>query len=255
MTLSIKTDAGAMSLLRSINSSRSMMFRSLERLSSGLRINRASDGPADLVISEKLRTQIASLNQEIENISANIGRYQYASSSAGQLRSKLTELRTLALGAANEGGNDEAGQAAYEAAAVATTASYNHLIDAAEYNGTNVLDGSQGALADVSKLNDIDLSSPEAAVESLAAIDAAIAGVDQVVVELGATQKNQLESQRASLEVTKSNLISAESNIRDADYALEFTNFIAESFKRRASVFLLAHSNINASTVLTLFGH
>lgn len=254
MAISIWSDIGMMSLLRSINTSRSSMFLSLERLSSGLRINRASDGPADLVISEKLRSQIASLNQEIENISANIGRYQYTSSSVGQLRSKLTELRTLAVGAANEGGNSDAAQAAYEAAAVSIRAGYNHLIDSAEYNGSNLLDGSQGSLADVSKLDNIDLRSAEAAVDSMAVIDAAIAEVDQVQVELGATQKNSLESERASLEVTKSNLISAESNLRDADYALEYTNFIAQSFKLKASMFLLAHSYISANTVLTLFG-
>ena len=74
MTININIDLGAMSLLRGINGSRTSMFRSLERLSSGVRINHASDGPADLVISEQLRSQIASLNQEIENVSANINR-------------------------------------------------------------------------------------------------------------------------------------------------------------------------------------
>ncbi|MBU8932917.1 MAG: flagellin [candidate division Zixibacteria bacterium] len=254
MAFSINTNLGAMSLFQGISKSRSKMFQSLERLSSGIRINRASDGPADLVISEQLRSQIAGLNQEIENVSANINRYQYASSSVGQLRSKLTELRTLAIGAANEGGNSDAAQAAYEAAAVATTAGYNHAINTAEYNGKNILDGSEGSLAAVSTLDDIDLSTAEAAEDSIAMIDAAIAEVDQVQVSLGAIQANDLESRRASLEVTKSNLISAESNLRDADYAAEYTNFIAESFKLKASVMLLAHSNIGASSVLKLFG-
>ncbi|RKX27979.1 MAG: hypothetical protein DRP47_05520 [Candidatus Zixiibacteriota bacterium] len=253
MSLSINVNLGGMSLIRSINSSRNKMFISLERLSSGLRINHASDGPADLVISERLRSQIASLNQEIENVSANINRYQYASSSVSQLRSKLTELRTLAVGAANEGGNSDAAQAAYEAASVATTAGYNHLVNTAEYNGSNLLDGSVGALASISQLEGIDLTSAQSAEESIAIIDEAIAEVDQVQVDIGATQRNHLESQRASLEVAKSNLISAESNLRDTDYALEYTNFIGEMFKLKSSVILLAHSNISATSVLSLF--
>jgi len=253
--ISINSNLSAMSLFRGINESRSKMFRSLERLSSGIRINRASDGPADLVISEKLRSQIASLNQEIENVSANINRYEYTSSSVGQLRSKLTELRTLAVGAANEGGNSDSAQAAYEAAAVAVRAGYNNTVDSTEYNGTKVLDGSEGSLASVSTLDDIDLSTAQAAEDSITKIDAAIAEVDQVQVNLGATQANDLQSRRASLEVTKSNLISAESNLRDANFAVEYTNFLAESFKLKSSVMLLAHSNIGASSVLKLFGH
>lgn len=253
MSLSINVNLGGMSLINSINSSKKNAFLSLERLSSGLRINRASDGPADLVISEQLRSQIASLNQEIENVGANINRYQYASSSVSQVRSSLTELRSLAVGAANEGGNSSSTQAAYEAAAVATTASYNHMIDSTEYNGTKVLDGSEGSLAAISKLEGIDLSSAQSAEESIAVIDEAIAEVDQVQVDLGATQKNQLESQRASLEVQKSNLISAESNLRDADYAIEYTSFIGNLFKMNAGIALLAHSNINSTSVLSLF--
>ena len=88
------------------------LFKSMEKLSSGLSINSAADNPAGLIISEQLRSQIAGLNQRIANVTSSIHKYQTASSSISMLRTSLIELRSLALGAANEGLNSEAAQQA-----------------------------------------------------------------------------------------------------------------------------------------------
>ncbi|MDH4157142.1 MAG: flagellin [candidate division Zixibacteria bacterium] len=228
------------------------MYNSLGRLSSGLRLNSAADGPAQLVISERLRTQIGSLTQEIENRSALIGKYQSASSTLQELRSQLTDLRSLAVSAANEGGNDESAQAAYGTVGDLIVGSYNRTIETAEYNGSNLVDGSEGAVATVSELEGIDLSSAESAQASIALIDEAIDGLDEQIIEVGATQKNDIESHLASLRISRQNLIAAESQIRDTDYALEFSNFVRESLQARASLAMMVHNRVNAEIILGL---
>ena len=252
MGISIRFDLGSSLISNSLSSNYLSLLNPLEKLASGLSINRASDGPATLVISEQLRSQIASLNQEIENTSATIGKYETASSFVSEMRSKLTELRTLAIGAANEGGNSESAQAAYAATADYIVSSYNDILETAEYNDMNLLDGSDGGLAEVSELEGVDLSSAESAGDSIAVIDTAINELDAVQVDLGATQKNELEAHRASLQVTVQNLQAAESVLRDTDYAKVYSTLVGEMVKFQASAALFAHSHIGANTVLGL---
>ncbi len=253
MAVSIISDSNQWQIIRSLYRSQRDILQSLVRLSSGLAINSAADGPADMVISEQLRSQIASLNQEIDNISMNINKYEYASSVTGQLREKLTDLRSLAVGAANTGGNSDAAQAAYEASQVSIVASYNFVIDTAEYNGSKLFDGSDESLAVIDKLEGVDFSTAEAAEASITVIDNAIEQLDQVQTELGATRKNELESQRASLEVSRENLIAAESSLRDVDYAMEFADFIGSMIRFQAGVSLMSHSWVKAESVIKLF--
>jgi flagellin len=231
---------------------RNMMnaYRSLQRLSSGLRINSAADAPAELVISERLRSQIAGLSQKIENTSANISKYQTASSELSEMRSQLTDIRTLAVGAANEAGNSEAAQAAYAATAGHIVDRYNETIKTATYNGAELLDGSEGSVAEVKPLESVDLSTAESAQASIETIDKAINELDEQVVKVGATQRNDLESQMQSLEITRQNLIAAESQLRDTDYAAEFSSFVRGSIQTRASMAMQAHSRLNAEVIL-----
>jgi len=241
-----------MSLI-SVNTSLSSMLRSMEKLSSGLKINRASDDPAGLVISEQLRSQIAGLNQEIENLSASINKYETATSTVSSLRSSLTEMRTLAVAASNEGFLSDNAQAAYAASAETLQASFNQTVQNAEYNGAKLVDGSGGALAEVAELSGIDLSTAEAAAQSIEVIDQAVRDLDGVQVDLAATQKNDLESRRATLEITRENLTAAESQVRDTDYALEVSNFIGSMIRTQASLAMLSYSAISGASILKLF--
>ncbi|MBN1211821.1 MAG: hypothetical protein JXA92_04525 [candidate division Zixibacteria bacterium] len=241
-----------MSLI-SVNTSLSTMLRSMEKLSSGLRINRASDDPAGLVISEQLRSQIAGLNQEIENLSASINKYETATSTVSSLRSSLTEVRTMALAAANEGFLSDDTRAAYAATAESMTEAFNETVQNAEFNGMKLLDGSAGALAEVAELSGIDLSSAEAAAQSVEVIDQAVKDLDAVQVDLAVTQKNDLESRRVTLEITRENLTAAESQVRDTDYALEVSNFIGSMIRTQASLAMLTYSNISGASILKLF--
>jgi flagellin len=252
MGFSIITNMAALGVARKTADSYAALYKSMERLASGLKINRASDNPAGLVISEQFRSRIASLNQEIENTTQLINKYETASSTVMEMRSQLTELRTLAVGAANEGVNDASSQAAYVQASAYIVAGYNDTADSAVYNGHKMLDGSEGSLANVSKLENISLSSAENAEAAIVVIDEAIAELDAVQIDLGATQKNDLESRRSSLEVTAQNLQAADSLLRDLDYALEVANMVGEMIKVQTSLALMSHTKIQANSVLKM---
>jgi len=253
MTFSLQSNSGIDSLHRGIDITLWQMNKSMEKLSSGLRINRASDDPAGLVISEQMRARIGSLNQEISNLSNQIDKYETASSSAMQMRSNLTELRSLAVAAANGGVNDSSIQQAYAAEASRLMATYNNTIDSTAFGKQKLLDGSEGSVTTITHLSGIDLSTPEAAEESIAMLDAEMGRLDSAITDLGATQKNDLESRRRNLQVEAENLTAAESQIRDVDYAREFSNFLKHQISLQASVSLMAHSYLSDRTIINLF--
>jgi len=230
-----------------------LMNKSMSALSSGWQINTAADGPAELVISEQLRAQIAGMSQQIENTNAQIYKYQTASSTLSEVRSQLTDLRTLAVGASNEGGNSEATQAAYGGSADYLRESINNTIANAEYNGVGLFDGSEGSLASFNPIDGVDLSSAEAASVSMEVIDEAITAVDEVIVDVGASQANDLELQVATYYTTRQNLIAAESQIRDTDYLMEYSNLIRESIQMQASMAMMSQGWMNAETILSIF--
>jgi len=250
MALTFSSNLSGISIAHSLNRHLLNSYKSMQKLSSGFRINSGADGPAELVISEQLRAQIAGLTQKIENAQATIGKYQTASSNISELRSYLTDLQTLAIGAANTGYNDAVAQATYAGTAEQVVEQFNELAATAEYNGHKLFDGSEGALGTISQLEGVDLSSTESIQQSMVAIDEAINNVDQVMANTAAYQNYQLESSVRSMQVTRQNLIASESTIRDTDYLSQFTNFVKESIQTKASLALLAHSRVNAQILL-----
>jgi len=252
MPMRINDNSGSVHGLYGLNRSYRDLLAAMEKLSSGLRINRASDDPAGLVISERMRSQIGSLNREIENTSLMIRKYNTADATISQLRTVLQGVRSMAVGAANSGFNDETAQAAYQSATDRAMENYNNIIDTAGFNNANLLDGSEGSLVDLSRLENIDLSDADGAAESLAYIDEQLSELDRAQVDIGSTQKYELEARRSNLEVTVANLTAAESQIRDADYVKVFSDMIQNEFKVKAGIALMAHANMNHRTVLSL---
>ena len=161
-------------------------------------------------------------------------------------------MRSLAIGAENAGFNSEEAQEAFDIKAGAIVSSYNLAIANAHYNGIPTLDGSVQSLAAITELTDIDMSSADAAIESLETIDTASRELDQISIELGATLKNDLEARRQSLEVTRQNLSAAESAITDTDYALEVSLFTASLIRSQASLALLGYSLATRNSLVSL---
>ena len=107
-------------------------------------------------------------------------------------------------------------------------------------------------MATVDPLSGVDLSSADAAQESIAVLDEAAAKLDQQQVEVGAYQKNELEARLSNMQVTLSNLQAAESQIRDSDIATEVSNFLAASIRNKAGLAVLAHLYLTNKSVLSL---
>lgn len=253
MSFSIQTDLSGLAIYLAANRHMSLLSISFSKLASGFRINSAADGPAQLVISENLRSQIGSLNQRIENTTMQIAKYSTASSTLMELRSQLTEMRMLAVGAANEGLNDETTQAAYNSTAGYLVETYNRTLTTADYNGHNLLDGTEGSVTAVTTLDELDLTTAESAQASIVAIDEAITDLDRSIIDVGAAQKYELESTRSSLEITRQNLVAAESQIRDTDYLKEISIMMREQIQLQATLSLMAHNRFNASIILGMF--
>ncbi|RME27648.1 MAG: hypothetical protein D6800_04765, partial [Candidatus Zixiibacteriota bacterium] len=227
-------------------------FTTMGKLSSGVRINSAADDPAGLVISERLRSRIAELNGEIQNTTNNVFKYDYASAALGGLRSQLNSLRSLALAAANAGGNTETMQQTFEQSAQETVATYNQAVTDAEYNGARLFDGSAGALGTLPLVENIDLSSPEKAQDAIATIDEALQQVNSLDVQIGSTVKDRFQSELASLETERQNLLAADSVIRDTDYAVGISRLVRSRIAVQVSTALLAQGNLNGQLVLGL---
>jgi len=252
---SIQNKSSIYSINGNLNSAFSDMYKSLQKLSSGFKINSASDGPAQLIISEQFRTQIATLNQQIENTSMQIGKYNTASSTISEMRSQLTEMRTLAIGAANEGVNSDVAQKAFADSASVLESNFNLTLNKAEYNSAVLFDGGEGSLADLSDLSGVDLSTAESASASITIIDDKIADIDAAMIDIGATQKNQLDSDLAFMRISKQNLEAAEANIRATDYVKEFTGFLVAQMKAKVGFALLSHNSLTSQSVLSLFSN
>ena len=252
MSLKITSSIGANYITLNLNRAYGAMLKSMEKLSSGYRINRASDDPAGLVISEQMRSRIASLNQEIENTTISINKYQTADSAALELRQNLTELRSLAVATANSGYNDETTTKAYQAEADNIVANYNRVRQNTSFGNQKLLDGSLGSVAVVPELAPFDLSTAESSEAAMESIDKEITRMDSVLSDIGATQKNDLESRLANLRIEVQNLTAAESQIRDLDFITEYSNFLRNRLVVQAAMSILSHNHISSQTVLRL---
>src|SRR5436190_16258028 len=106
MGLSITNNVASLTAQVNLNKTSTMLSTSLERLSSGLKVNRGADGPAALVISEKQRAQIAGLQTAIDNTNKAVSLVQTGEGALNEINSLLTKARSLALDSANSGVND-----------------------------------------------------------------------------------------------------------------------------------------------------
>ncbi len=129
--------------------------KSLEKLSSGYRINRAGDDPAGLVISEKLRANITGLDQAIKNSEDAVSMVQTAEGALTEMHTLLNSIRALALHSANEGANDSAAVAADQAQVDSSVDSIDRIANTTKYAGKYLLNGSSGNTATINNNNRI----------------------------------------------------------------------------------------------------
>jgi flagellin len=146
MGLSITNNVMSLTAQSNLNRTTGMLSKSLERLSSGLKINRGADGPAALVISEQQRAQIAGLQTAINNTSKAASMVQTTEGALNEVNSLLVKIRSLALDSANSGVNDTTSLAANQAEVVNALASIDRIATNTQFGSKKLLDGTLGAI-------------------------------------------------------------------------------------------------------------
>jgi len=145
MTLRINHNTSALNAHRNLQANQAGLSKTLEKLSSGLQVSRAADGPAKLVISEQMRAQIAGLNQAIDNSETAISLVQTTEANMAEISNLLTSMRQLAIHAANEGVNDEVMLEADQKELENAIETINRIANQAQFGNKRLLDGSRGA--------------------------------------------------------------------------------------------------------------
>ncbi|HHY45020.1 MAG TPA: flagellin [Firmicutes bacterium] len=268
----INTNVSALNAWKNLAITGGLMTKSLEKLSSGYRINRAADDAAGLAISEKMRAQISGLRMGARNAQDGISLIQTAEGALNETHSILQRMRELAQQAASSTLAEE-DLDAIELELKQLIAEIDRIAESTTFNGTTLLDGNftgktilvgPATSADSFTINisAMDASSLSLTVSDLTAssavslidtIDAAINTVSKTRANLGAYQ-NRLEHTINNLQTAAENLSAAESRIRDVDMALEMANFTRHQILQQAGTAMLAQANVQTQSVLKLLG-
>ncbi|WP_313025521.1 flagellin [Mobilicoccus sp.] len=268
MGLQINTNVAALNSYRNLTGTQGSMQTSLERLSSGLRINRAADDAAGLSISENLRSQVNGLNQATANAQDGISMVQTAEGAMNEVHSMLQRMRTLTVQASN-GTNSASNKEQIQAEIKQLVSEIGAIASRTNFNGATLLGGATMTLqvgankgdALVFTLGDLatvagDLASVDVSGgsdDAFDAIDKAIGDVSTARSNLGAVQ-NRLDHTIKNLSVSAENLAASESRIRDTDMAKEMTNFTRSQILQQAGTAMLAQANQSTQGVLRLLG-
>jgi len=271
----INTNVMSLTSQRNLNRSQDAMKTSLQRLSSGLRINSAKDDAAGLAISERFTAQIRGLNQAARNASDAISLAQTAEGALSEIASNLQRMRELAVQSANAT-NSSSDRASLNNEFAALAAEITRVTAATDFNGVKVI-GSSATLnfqigANATSVNQLALATVNAAsaagvaslagatiggatgagaISALTTLDTAINSISEIRADFGVLQ-NRFESVVRNLQNVGENLSAARSRIRDADFAQETSELTRTQILQQAGIAMLAQSNALPQNVLSL---
>ncbi|MBO0922408.1 flagellin [Cellulomonas sp. zg-ZUI222] len=284
MGLSINTNLAALNAYRNLGTTQGDLSKSLEKLSSGLRINRAADDAAGLAISEGLRSQINGTKQAVRNAQDGISVVQTAEGALTETHSILQRMRTLSVQAANDGGLSVGAKGNIQDEITQLTTELDRIAATTQFNGTKLLDGRYesgfqvGANTDPSDRIAVKISSMTSAAlgidgikvgpapddtidpaappvfevnDAIDLIDTAIETVSKQRSSLGALQ-NRFDHTINNLNVAVENLSASESRIRDTDMAQEMVSFTRAQILSQAGTAMLAQAKNLPQSVLQL---
>jgi len=283
MGFQINNNVAAFNAYRNLSVTQGSVSSSLEKLSSGLRINRAADDAAGLAISEGLRSQVGGLKVAVRNAQDGISVVQTAEGALSTSTSILQRMRDLSVQAANTGGLSTEATANIQTEFNQLSEELTRIADTTQFNGKKLLDGSytgnfqvganggeqisvtinngtaatgMGAVGLGVATEATNPTDPPVALvvddeDTLTAIDAAIQTVSTARADLGAKQ-NRLEMTIKNLNVSVENLTASESRIRDTDMAAEMVSFTKSQILSQAGTAMLAQANQMGQGVLQL---
>ena len=272
MGLRVNTNIASINAQRNLSQSTESLARSLERLSSGLRITRASDDAAGLAISERLRSQVRSYQQAQRNSLDGISLLQVAEGALNETSGILVRLRELAVQSAN-GTLGTPERAVVNAEFQDLILEIDRVANVTEFNGTKLLDGSAPTVTfqvganntanDQISVTGVDATATGIGVNALlvdtqANAQAALATLDTAITNVTTkrsgfgTAQNRLESTIRSIAVAVENTTAAESRIRDVDVASETAALTRAQVLQQAGIAVLAQANVSSQNALAL---
>ena len=274
MGLRIQNNVEAFNAHRQLSSTATKAAKSMEKLSSGYRINRAADDAAGLAISEKMRAQIGGLGQAQRNAQDGVSLVQTAEGALNEVHSMLQRVRDLKVQYEN-GTLDTSDKTAIVAEVKALASEITEIRGKTDFNGIHLLDGTGGSAGTITfqvgantgetisvATRDIAGASGTGAIDgvsdtaswdavTLGDLDTAINNISSLRGEFGAVQ-NRLEHRMANLAAYQENLVGSESRIRDVDMASEMVNFTKLGILQQAGTSMLAQANQAPQSVLSL---
>ncbi len=278
----INTNIAALNTQRNLNASQAALNTSLQRLSSGLRVNSAKDDAAGLAIAERMNSQIKGMNVAIRNANDAISLSQTAEGALGKVADNLQRMRELAVQAAN-GTNSSADRTTLDQEYTALAGEVTRVLQSTKFNGLNLLNASAPAAgfdfqvgANNNANEKINIATTDltagvgiAAVTSggasdsiadatgalaLAAMDALTTAMDEVSsarATFGASQ-NRFEAVISNLQIASENQTASRSRIMDADFASETANLTRGQILQQAGTAMLAQANSLPNGVMAL---
>ncbi|MDG5814502.1 flagellin [Chitinispirillales bacterium ANBcel5] len=256
--------------------------KSLEKLSTGLRINRAADDAAGLSVSEQLRTQVRGLNMGSRNIQDGVALLSIAEGALIEVNSMLQRMRELSIQAANDTLTPtERGYIGIEIDQLKEE--IDRVVNGTQYNSQKLLNGdapwgaAPGGIFHIGPNNDptadtiqyqidpmdtaslgidganLQVDTQENAAEAITTLDEALNRLNSLRADLGAVV-NRMEHALTNQENQEQNMQAAESVIRDADFAAETTKFTRNQILSQSSTSMLAQANMAPQSVLSLLG-
>jgi flagellin len=261
----INTNIMSLNAQRNLSMSQGALATSLERLSSGLRINSAKDDAAGLAISERFTTQVRGLNQAIRNANDGISLAQTAEGALQEVTNNLQRIRELAVQSANAT-NSADDRLALDAEVQTLIEEIDRVAGSATFNGVQLLNADAtltfqvganvGDTVDVSTANVSgviagDVTTVGNSETLITAVDTALGTVNGTRADFGAAQ-NRFESVIANLQNSVENQSAARSRIRDADFAAETAELTRAQILQQAGISVLSQANAQPQSVLAL---
>lgn len=273
MALTINTNTASINAQRNLSLTQTQLNKSLERLSSGLRINRAGDDAAGLAISENMRAVIRGMSQAVRNANDGVSLLQTAEGALNESSNILIRMRELAV-QSSTGTVTDSQRTSIQSEFGELTKEIDRISAATEFNGTALLAGAATMTFQIGYKNSgndqislnltsasstslgvastaVAVSSQTAAQNALATIDTAIASVSSLRGSFGAIQ-NRLTSTINNLQVSIENMSAAESRIRDVDVATETASLTRAQILTQAGTAILAQANQTPQSALSL---
>jgi flagellin len=284
MALYVNTNTSSLNAQNNLMKSGNVLDTAYQRLSSGMRINSASDDAAGLQISNRLTSQVNGLNQAVRNANDGISLAQTAEGALDETTNMLQRMRTLAIQSAN-GSNTDEDRIALQQEVTQLATEINRVAGDTTFGGQNLLDGTYSGqfqvgadanqtisfnlssantvqaglgfnvsgLSSVVTSTSVSITSAANAQSIIGIVDDMIAAVDSKRAELGAVQ-NRFSSTISNLSNIAENVSAARSRIRDTDFAQETAALTSAQILQQASSSILAQANQRPQTALSLLG-